>query len=402
MNNIGPIMLIAGTAIGSGMLALPIILAKLGLIQSICLMIGTSILTYYSALINLELHLQSSAKETLSLAKLAKHFSGSISEFIASCAMKTLSVALMAVFIYAGSSVTAKLIFHLTNFEFGLSFVAFFYSLFAILILMCPIKLTDYINRILFMGLLFATAIIIGGIAITINWSDIPGSSLHIEVLLFSSALPIVFTSFGFQGSIPTIVEYCGKNNARLKKVFFWGSMLPVIIYLCWTIVVLLVIYQNSPEFYIKMTSENIEVSSLIEELSKVAKWKSVKMICWWISFFSIITSVIGVGIGLTSALKQQLQGMMSERSGRVIYPMLAVVPAYWIAVKVPNAFIVILGFAGMLLSCIAILLPLYLLTKVYISGRKFYYPELKNGFIPLIVLFFGIGIVIAELMNFV
>ncbi|BDU60741.1 hypothetical protein FLA4_11510 [Candidatus Rickettsia kotlanii] len=45
------------------------------------------------------------------------------------------------------------------------------------------------------------------------------------------------------------------------------------------------------------------------------------------------------------------------------------ILPAYIVAVVVPNAFIIILGFAGMILVIIAILLPVYLLYKAKINN---------------------------------
>ncbi len=45
----GSILLVAGTCIGSGMIALPMVLAKLGLIPSLFLMLLTWLLMYYNA-----------------------------------------------------------------------------------------------------------------------------------------------------------------------------------------------------------------------------------------------------------------------------------------------------------------------------------------------------------------
>ncbi|MFV9936287.1 MAG: aromatic amino acid transport family protein [Rickettsia endosymbiont of Haemaphysalis japonica] len=55
---IGAILLIAGTCIGHGMIALPMVLAKLGIIPSIILMFIIWFIMYYTSLINLELNLQ--------------------------------------------------------------------------------------------------------------------------------------------------------------------------------------------------------------------------------------------------------------------------------------------------------------------------------------------------------
>lgn len=69
---IGAIALVAGICIGSGMIALPMTLAKLGIIQSVILI--TWIVVYYTSLITIELNLH--ANNSLSLGALAKRFSG--------------------------------------------------------------------------------------------------------------------------------------------------------------------------------------------------------------------------------------------------------------------------------------------------------------------------------------
>lgn len=53
---------------------------------------------------------------------------------------------------------------------------------------------------------------------------------------LIIAALPVIFTSFGFHGSIPSIVKYLGKDTKVLRKVMLVGSSLPLIVYILWQI----------------------------------------------------------------------------------------------------------------------------------------------------------------------
>ena len=103
----GSILLVAGTCIGSGMIALPMVLAKLGLIPSLFLMLLTWLLMYYTSLINLELNLQ--AGKGMSLGSLGAHFSGPIAGFVGNVALKLLSYALLAVFLYGAASIIGKM-----------------------------------------------------------------------------------------------------------------------------------------------------------------------------------------------------------------------------------------------------------------------------------------------------
>src|SRR5690349_16362740 len=100
---IGAILLIAGTCIGSGMIALPIVLAKLGLVPSILLMLAIWFIMYYTSLINLELNLQ--ANGGMTLGELGRRFSGRTAQLIGTLSLKLLSYSLLAVYIYGGSSI---------------------------------------------------------------------------------------------------------------------------------------------------------------------------------------------------------------------------------------------------------------------------------------------------------
>ena len=283
--NIGPIMLVAGTAIGSGMLALPLVLAQLGLITSVVFMLFMAIFTYYSAIINIELHLQLD-KPAYSFGKLAEHYAGPKAAFIGHASFTLLSYSLMAVFIYGGSSVIENLLFD-QDISFEFSIIATIYALGAIFILSLPIRAVDYVNRILFFALLAVILAFILGMYVTIDYQAIPTE--HADLMkAWSLAIPVVFTSFGYQGSIPAIINYCRRDSKDLKDIFFWGSLLPAIIYIIWTSSVLLVIYQNNHAFYQLIISGDIEVGLMIKELVRISGHYYIETITWWIAIIAI------------------------------------------------------------------------------------------------------------------
>src|ERR1700722_3551919 len=125
--NIGSILLVAGTCIGSGMIALPMVLAKLGLICSILLMLLIWFIMYYTSLINLELNLQ--AGRGLSLGALGRLFSGRTAELIGIISLKLLSYSLLAVFLYGGSSILQKLWASKMVAEYSINNIATCYAL---------------------------------------------------------------------------------------------------------------------------------------------------------------------------------------------------------------------------------------------------------------------------------
>ncbi|MFA0373280.1 aromatic amino acid transport family protein, partial [Vibrio sp. 10N.222.54.F6] len=69
--------------------------------------------------------------------------------------------------------------------------------------------------------------------------------SMPLQQGLIVAAIPVVFTSFGFHGSIPSIVRYLDGDVRSLRKVMIIGSALPLVIYVFWQSVTLGVISQE-------------------------------------------------------------------------------------------------------------------------------------------------------------
>ncbi len=391
---IGSILLISGTCIGSGMIALPMVLAKLGLIPSIFLMFLTWLLMYYTSLINLELNLQTG--KGMSLGSLGVHFSGPTAGFIGNGALKLLSYSLLAVFIYGASSVLQKM----TANKFGLLEIESLCAFLSGLILLLPLRTIDYINRILFIALLAIVSVLIFGSLSTIDWNNIPlYSNQYTDISVWISVVPVVFTSFGFQVIFHTLTDYCNKEPKMLKKAFLWGSAIPAVVYITWTSSILGTIYNHNPEFYSQMMSGKAEVGDLVYHLSQITEWQSLQLLIWCVSLLAILTSIIGVGRGLYDTLSFYLKSKVSNKKVlSVSASMLTILPAYLVSVLVPNAFILVLGFAGMILAVIAIILPIYLLKRI--KSAKLYYAELNHDLWIYIALIIGIAIIIAESAN--
>lgn len=394
----GAIFLVAGTCIGSGMIALPMVLAKLGLIPSVLLMLGTWFIMYYTSLVNLELNLQ--AGMGLSLGTLGRLFSGRKAEMLGTLSLKLLSYSLLAVFIYGGSSILQELIANKMQVEFAFTTIATLYAFFAALFLLLPIKLIDYCNRFLFITLFIVVIVLIAALGLSIEWSHLPlyGNDYQ-DPLAWFAVIPIVFTSFGFQVIFHTLTNYCNKNAKMLKSVFFLGSLIPACIYILWTCTILSAIYHDNSAFYQQMTNGNIEVGELIEALGHIAKGHSVQLLVWWISSLAIATSVIGVGVGLYDSIHHMIvKSAPHLKFSNLLAVLLTIFPAYLVVIFVPNAFITVLGFAGMILALIAILLPVYLFSQI--KSDQLYFEELKSKTLIYLSVAVAILVIAAELWN--
>lgn len=393
---LGAILLVAGTCIGSGMIALPMVLAQIGLIPSFILMVSIWALMYFTSLASVELNLQ--AGQGLSLGALGRHFSGRFAESIGTVSLKLLSYALLAAYLYGGSSVLQKLLFNTSNISYELGSIARGYAIFAILFLMLPLQVIDYVNRLLFIALIAVVGILIGGLSLSISWMDLPlFAPNYSNLAVWPIVLPVVFTSFGFQVIFHTLTNYCHRDPVILKRAFFWGSLVPGLVYLLWTSSTLTVLHHSSPVFYATMVEGSAEVGTLIQELSLIAKGESVQLLVWWISLLAIVTSVLGVSVGLYDSVRAMITLKIPRLLKNFISAFITISPAYIVASIVPNAFISVLGFAGMILVIIAILLPIYLLSKV---KAPLFYKELRHKILLLLSVLSGFIIFGSEIFN--
>ncbi|MDR1032235.1 MAG: hypothetical protein LBL30_03905 [Holosporales bacterium] len=396
---IGAILLIAGTSIGSGMIALPMVLAKLGLLPSILVMLIVWLSSYKSALVSVELNLQAGAG--LALGALGNKFSGRKAEIIGNISLKLLLYSLLAVYVCGMASIGQEILATYWQINFSFLKLSTWIAIGTIALLTAPIRWIDYVNRVFFAVLLVVFLVLLCGIVASVNVSRLP---LVIDAQPSSMffVLSVVFTSFGFHVIFHTLANYCGLDAKILKRAFFYGSIIPLLVYIAWTYGVLGVLYNANEAFYIQMSAGHKDVGDLIKELSSISNQPNMQILVWILSISAVFTSVLGVGAALTSSLDFMLKSRIASDSiRRVSCSVLAVVPAYLTATVIPNAFIKIFGFAGAILSFIAIFMPVYLFLKM-ISGRRsvqLFYQELSNKWLFGLLLLFGILVTMSEVI---
>lgn len=388
----GSSCLISGTAIGAGMLALPMVWARVGLMQAIGLMIGIWLLAYYSALLGAELNLR--ARTPLSLGAVSRRFSGRGAELIGQASFMLLCYALLAAYLDGSSSVISTLMQAIPNFPHldGQTLLhATALCLGAILLL--SMVAVDYINRILFATMILVLIILAGILAAAIPLgADVQlAAPSHGSVQTLGSAVPVVFTSFGFQIIFHTICHYLDMDQAKIKRAFFWGSLIPAIVYIGWTAISLTFILYHRPELFAALQSQSLDVGDFIYILSQAADAPFLKLLSWGLSILAVITSAIGVGLGLTHTWQALIKNKIASIA-------LVIIPPYLIALNIPEAFIQALGFAGMVLVIIALLLPIYLLYQS--DAEKTYYSILDNKPLRWIVIMCSIAIMTIETLH--
>ena len=392
---VGATCLVAGTAIGAGMIALPMTLAKLGLVASVFMMVCIWAVMYFTSLVSLELNLQSG--RGMPLGDLAQKYSGRWARGLGYFCFMLLCYALLSAYIYGGGATLVSLVqsFSHTQIFPHQAILIFGGGLF--LILLFSLTWVDYINRILFIKLMGIFLLVCVGLFTRLDMFHLPLMAVQ-EFSAWKLAVPVAFTSFGFQVIFHTLTDYCKKDKRVLKKAFFWGSLIPMGVYLVWTACVLGALSTHNPDFYVQVVKGGVDVGDLMHALSLVAGGQWLQIMVWGLSTLAILTSAIGVCLGLIDEWKNRLKA----NANHLLVLLLCLVPPVLCAWMVPGAFIKALSFAGMILVVIAILLPLYLFCRGRRSGafKTLHYPSVGNRFLQGICLFMGLAIMLFEAVN--
>lgn len=355
MNNskvFGSTLIVAGTTIGAGMLALPLASAGIGFITSLTIMAMLWALMTYTALLMLELHQYAPSNATLHT--LAKQFLGEKGKWIASFSMLFLFYALCAAYIAGGGSQFGHRITQFTGLEVSASLATVIFTLLVGLVVTIGTRTVDHINRLLFITKLVTMAVVLFFLAPNITESYL--LNMPVQQGLIVASIPVIFTSFGFHGSIPAIVNYLDGDTRSLKKAVVIGSAIPLIIYLFWQVVTLGVVSQQE-------LSDNSGLTNLIAALTEKVHFSQLSQIIGLFADLALLTSFLGVSLGLFEFLGDTLKKGTGTNS-RVFSAVVTFLPPMCFALFYPQGFIMALGYAAIALAVLAIFLPVAMIKK--------------------------------------
>lgn len=378
------ISLLAGTAIGSGMLSLPLVLARYGIWFGCAMMVAFIWVAYFSSIIRAELNIYSQAD--FALKDVGSFYSGKIASQIGSISLKLLSYSLIAAYLHGLASLLN--VFWTIELKYLIALI----SGISIILLYFSNSLISRINKILFVFLISVFILVTLGVLLKsgMNGLKIPEAQ-ELSITSFALVLPIVFTSFGFQGSLHSLTKFVNNDKKVIKRACLFGSIIPAIVYICWFCSTILIISNNDPALFEKMLHGNVDVSEMIMCLSHISKLPYLKIMFWIISLLALLTSIIGVGIAVYDEWNRTMNKMRSA--------CITILPSALVAICVPNAFIKILSVSGMILVILAIFLPVFLYFKMMQRAEDTTVPASKKfGLVTLLIV--GIAIFISGFVS--
>lgn len=330
---LGGSLLVAGTSIGGGMLALPVLTSLAGFMPSIVIYLLCWLFMASTGLLFLEIsqwmkgeaNIISMAERTL--GKAGKYFAWAIYLFLFYC----LTVAYM---VGCGNILVELSQHNIPDWLGPLLFVI----LFAPLILI-PTAWASHLNIWLVAGLALSY---FGFIFLGFYYVQ-PALLKHYDWSYSLRVLPIAFTSFAYQGIVPTLASYMHHDAKNIRKAILIGSFIPLIAYAIWQWLILGIIPLDGPNGLKDALQQG---KNAVQPLKFFIESEFVYWLGQAFAFFALITSFLGVALGLRDFLADGLN-VKQDLKGKFLLSLLVLVPPLFIAVIYPHIFLIALDYAG-------------------------------------------------------
>lgn len=388
----GGTMLIAGTSIGAAMLAMPILTGLFGFLGTVAIMIACWLFMYWTATLILEASLQ--FEDGSSFISMAQKTLGPIGSGITWCTFLLLFYSLVAAYLSGSGHIIMDALEGVLHVD-----LPPFLDIFPLLLLCAPfiyfgLSAVDYLNRYLMIGMFITYALVVCILIPSIDMEKLAYTNWSFSLLSFS----VVVTSFGYHVIIPTLTSYLGRDVKSIKRCLFFGSFIPLVIYLIWELGILGCVEVSGPHGLANAFQQEIPLAKLL----RVHMGDDfIALLARSFSIFAIVTSFLGVAQGLFDFLKDGLHAKGSHKR-RIVAFVLTFLPPILFIVLLERGFIALLDYAGALVSIILGIIPILIVWRLRRSrGHALKYRAPGNYFaLALGLAFFAFVVVLVLLKN--
>jgi tyrosine-specific transport protein len=337
---LGGILLIAGTAIGAAMLALPVSTGAAGLFPSLILFFVTWSVMTFGALLLVEINL--SVDEDANMVSMARETLGGIGAAACWVVYLFLLYSLLTAYL-SESMVTFRDIFSaLLGGDLPLwSGLIPVLGLFGALVA-SGTRSVDITNRILMAGLAVSYVVLMGMTAPEIKSERL----LHVDWGHLPQAVTVVVTSFGFAIIIPTLRRYFKTDVRALRLAVIIGCAAPLLVYSLWVVAAQGILPLEGPYGLITGFEKGYSGARLMALLGDMLANPWIPTVARGLTFFAIMTSFLGVSLCLMDFLADGMN-IQKNVKGRSILYLLTFGPPLLISFTAKRVFLTALEYAG-------------------------------------------------------
>lgn len=346
---LGGILLVVGTTIGAGMLALPVATAELGFWGSTVLLIASWAIMTLCAFLFLEVNLW--LPPNTNLISMAGITLGRFGQVIAWSFYLLLLYSILSAYIAGGGDLFHYLM-TTSGIHLSLGVAQIIFTLLFGAVVYRGIQMVDYVNRGLMFGKMGAYFLLVILILPFIQKANL--SAGEFRQILAPTSLSVTVIAFTCAMVIPSLRTYFNDDVPALRKAIFWGTLIPLICYIAWDLVIMGVVPLAGSLGLGAMLHSASANSDLVSSLGAILNKADVTRVAKFFTSVCMATSFLSISLCLSDFLSDGLR-VAKRGFGNLIVFAATFVPPILIVLIYPDAFIQGLHYAG--ISCFVLML---------------------------------------------
>lgn len=382
----GTTLLVAGTMIGAGMLAMPLTSAGIGFGFTLLLLLSLWALLTFSALLFVEIY--QTAEPDAGIGSLAAQYFGKAGRIVATLVLIIFLYALLSAYVSGGGKLLADLMPQLANQELTETLTVVIFTLVFGLAVVISTKTTDNLNRLLFLAMIVSFIVVLVLLLPKMSVANLLAQPTNSALII--SASPVFFTAFGFHGSIPSLNQYLNGNSKALRFAIICGGLITLSAYILWQLSTHGVLSQSE---FSAILSSDPSLNGLINATLQITGSATIARAVLLFSALALITSFLGVSLGLLATIDDLFKRVFKLNAGRLLLGLCTFLPPMLFALFYPAGFTLALGYAGQMFAFYAIVLPIALVWRVRKLHPNLPYRVMGGKPLLLLVLLLGVGI---------
>jgi tyrosine-specific transport protein len=367
-------LLVAGTCIGAGMLALPVTAAPTGFIPSLTLMGLAWFMMTVTGLCLVEVG-SWMKKHDAHIMTMTQTILGPYAKGLVWVLFLFISYASLIAYTAECGNLLARAV----TFAFGLSISktagCFLFAAIFGPFLLGPRHILGKANDLLFFAMVASYVVFIVKGVPTVR----PELLLREDWSVAYMAIPLLITAFSFQTMVPSLHSFLDDHKKSLRLAVALGTTIAFFVYALWLFVILGSIPLEGPTGLAQALEHGVPATHC---LNTVTHSLAIPYASSAFALFALVTSFFGLGIGLFDFLSDGLK-IQKKGRGALLLGLLVILPSLFFAISYERIFIVALdisgGFGDTILNGIIPLLLLSLGVRIF-APRLSRWPFIRKG----------------------
>lgn len=363
---VGGTMLVAGTAIGAGMLGLPMISAGMWFYWSTAILVVSWFFMYRSsqAILEVNLHFQPGD----SFHTLARTLLGPFWTTLNGLSVAFVLYTLVYAYVSGGGSVVQHALTPVLTTPPPRFFSSLFFALLLAVCIWWSHRAVDRLSTIFMGGMVITLVLSMCGMLGHLNpaiLTDANGSGG--QFIFVWCALSTYLTSFCFHASVPSLVKYMGKDGKTINRCLMFGTIIALICYFAWILSADGVIPRAEYKIII---AQGGNVGNLLAAAGSSIGAGLIMRFLEIFSLLAVATSFLGAGLGLFDYMAD-FCNFDDSRLGRTKTMLITLAPPMICGLVWPDGFLPAIGWAGLAASIWSVIVPALML----MAARRHFAP---------------------------